>query len=156
MTSKDRVLARERARGRAAAADLAARAPQMTGTAIIAEEDNIPDWSEKAVYTAAMAGWPVRDNGQVYTILNPHTPAYNPGVHPADLPAIYSIRHTQDPARAKPFQTPSGESGAYLFGDCCVQNDGVYRSVFEGKNVWSPEGYPTGWAYVGPVNEVQS
>ena len=154
MTSKDNVLARERARGRAAAADLAARAPQMTGTAIIAEEDNIPAWSEKAVYTAEMVGYPVRDNGQVYTLLQPHTPAYNPGVHPADLPAIYSIKHTQDPARAKPFQTPNGGSGVYMTGDCCTQNGGVYRSVLE-PNVWSPTGYPTGWEYVGPVDEVQ-
>ena len=155
MTSKDKVLDRERARGRSAALDLAARAPQMTGTAIIAEEDNIPEWSEKAVYTAAMAGWPVRDNGQVYTILNPHTPAYNPGVHPADLPAIYSIKHTQDPGRAKPFQPPNGTSGLYHEGDCCTQNGCVWQSLIN-DNAWSPEGYPTGWAYVGPVNEVQA
>lgn len=154
MTSKDRVLDRERARGRAAAADLAARAPQMTGTAIIAEEDNIPDWSEKAVYKAAMVGWPVRDNGQVYTISQPHTPAYNPGVHPADLPAIYSIKHTQDPARAKPFQPPVGTSGLYHEGDCCTQDGCVWQSLIN-DNAWSPAGYPPGWAYVGPVNEVQ-
>ena len=153
-TSKDRVLARERERGRAAAMNLAAKAPGMTGTAIIAEEDSIPDWSEKAVYTAAMVGWPVRDNEQVYTILQPHTPAYNPGVHPADLPAIYSIKHTQDPAKAKPFQIPNGGSGAYAVGDCCIHGGNVYRSVLE-PNVWSPEGYPAGWEYVGPVNEVQ-
>lgn len=155
MTSKDSVLARERERGRAAARSLATRAPELSGTAIIAEEDHIPAWSKEAVYTADMVGWPVRDNGQIYTILQPHTPAYNPGVHPADLPAIYSLKHTKDPARAKPFQMPNGASGAYMTGDCCTQNGGVYRSLLE-PNVWSPAGYPTGWEYVGAVEEVQS
>ena len=39
MTAKQRVLDRERARGRADALDLAARASILDGTAIIAEED---------------------------------------------------------------------------------------------------------------------
>lgn len=153
MTSKDRVLSRERERGRAAAANLAARAPELSGTAIIAEEDHIPAWSEKAVYTAAMVGWPVQDLGQVYTILQPHTPAYNPGVRPADLPAIYSIKHTRDPARAKPWQAPNGTSGMYETGDCCTEMGSVWRST-QNANVWPPSSNPTGWTYLGAVGEV--
>ena len=67
MTSKERVLQRERSRGKAAALDLASRAPQMDGTALIAEQDHIPVWSEKAVYTTKHVGFPVQDDGQVYT-----------------------------------------------------------------------------------------
>lgn len=100
MTSKERVLQRERDRGRAAALNLASRAPDMDGTALIAEQDSIPAWSEAAVYTVKHVGYPVQDGDQVYTILQPHKPANNPGFRPADLPAIYSIKHTQDPAKA--------------------------------------------------------
>ena len=92
-----------RKQGRADALDLAARAPQMDGTAIIAEESKVPAWNENAVYTSAQVGYPVQDNGQVYTILMPHTPAHNPGSRPADLRAIYSLLHTTDPAKAKPW-----------------------------------------------------
>lgn len=154
MTSKERVLQRERNRGRLAALDLAKRAPEMDGTAIIAEEDHVPAWSEAAVYTAEMVGYPVRDNGQVYTILQPHTPAHNPGVRPADLPAIYSIKHTTDPAKAKPYMAPNGTSGVYNTGDCCTDAGHVHRSKIE-SNVWSPAAYPDGWEDLGTIEDVQ-
>ena len=147
MTSKERVLARERERGRAAALGLAARAPEMDGTALIAEQDNIPAWREDAVYTADHVGYPVQDMGQVYTILQPHTPAHNPGSRPATLPAIYSIKHTKDPARAKPYQAPNGTSGVYNTGDCCTEDGGVHRSLID-NNVWPPSAYPDGWEEV--------
>lgn len=147
MTSKERVLARERERGRAAALGLAARAPELDGTALIAEQDKIPAWREDAVYTTDHVGFPVQDKGQVYTILQPHTPANNPGSRPADLPAIYSIRHTKDPARAKPYQAPNGTSGVYNTGDCCTENEKTYRSRIE-NNVWPPSAYPDGWEEV--------
>ena len=154
MTSKEKVLSRERSRGRAAALDLAVRAFQMDGTSIIAEEDHIPDWSESAVYTSYHIDYPVRDRGQVYTILQPHTPAHNPGFRPADLPAIYSIRHTTDPKKAKPYMAPNGASGMYITGECAVENGGVYRSTMD-NNVWVPGSYPSGWKFLGTVEEVQ-
>ena len=148
MTSKERVLQRERERGRNAALNLANRAPDMDGTALIAEQDHIPAWSEAAVYTVKHVGFAVQDGDQVYVILQPHTPAHNPGFRPADLPAIYSIRHTKDPARAKPFREPYGTSGVYAQGDCCVYNGAVYRSVYGGDNVWKPTDFPSGWEEV--------
>ena len=120
MTSKERVLDRERNRGRLAALDLAGRAKDLDGTAIIAEEDHIPAWSENAVYTADHVGFPVQDKGQVYTILMPHTPAHNPGSRPADLRAIYSLLHTKDPAKAKPWMESYGTSGLYRIDECCT------------------------------------
>ena len=153
MSSKENVLKRERERGRAAAQNLANRAPGLNGTALIAEEDHIPAWSENAVYTVSMVGWPVRDMEQVYTILQPHTPAHNPGIRPKDLPAIYSIKHTQDPKKAKPWQMPSGTSGMYNTNDCCTQTGGVWQSKMD-ANVWPPSDYPAGWAYIGLVEEV--
>ena len=138
MTSKDRVLQRERNRGRLAALDLAGRAATMDGTAIIAEEDHIPAWSESAVYTADHVGFPVQDNGQVYTILMPHTPAHNPGSRPADLRAIYSLLHTKDPAKAKPWMASYGTSGLYKFNEVCTYPNAegvqhVWRNLWEGN-----------------------
>lgn len=155
MTAKDNVLSRERQRGRAAALDLARRAPELDGTAIIAEEDHIPPWREDAVYTADMLGWPVRDGDQVYTILQAHTPAHNPGSRPADLPAIYSIKHTRDPRRAKPYLPPNGTSGMYMAGDCAVDGGRVWRSGID-SNVWRPSEYPAGWEDLGTVEEIQN
>ena len=137
MTSNDikRIM---RAQGRADALDLAARAPEMTGTAIIAEEDKVPAWSENAVYTSAHVGFPVRDNGQVYTLLMPHTPAHNPGSRPADLRAIYSLQHTADPQKAKPWMPPFGTSGLYKINEVCTYPNAegvqhVWRNLWEGN-----------------------
>lgn len=142
MTSKERVLQRERNRGRMAAKDLASRAKDMDGTAIIAEEDHIPVWSERAVYTADHVGFPVQDQGQVYTILMPHTPAHNPGYRPADLRAIYSLLHTKDPAKAKPWMASYGISGLYKVEECCTYphpdgKDHVFRNLHD-NNEYPP------------------
>lgn len=124
--------------GRRDALELAGRAKNLDGTAIIAEEDHIPAWSEEAVYTSAHVGFPVRDKGQVYTILMPHTPAHNPGSRPENLRAIYSLLHTKDPAKAKPWMPSYGVSGLYKAGECCIYpvGDGrehVFRNVYEGN-----------------------
>lgn len=147
MTSKERVLKREHAMGRPAgkaqgkadALDLAARAPEMDGTAIIAEEHKVPAWSETAVYTADHIGFPVQDDGQVYTIQMAHTPAHNPGARPADLRAIYYLQHTKDPHKAKPWMASYGVSGLYKTGECCTypHTDGtthVFRNRYDNND----------------------
>ena len=154
MAAKENVLSRERDRGRADALGLAARASCLDGTAIIAEEDHIPPWREDAVYTADMVGWPLRDGEQVYTLLQAHTPANNPGSRPADLPAIYSRKNTTDPKRAKPWMAPNGTSGMHMKEDCAVDAGHVWRSNME-NNVWKPTEYPEGWEDLGPIEEVQ-
>jgi len=155
MTSKERVLQRERDRGKAAALNLAARAPEMTGTAIIAEQEHVPAWREDAVYTDKHVGFPVQDAGQVYTILQPHTPAHNPGFRPVDLPAIYSIKHTTDPARAKPYVAPNGQSGMYMNGDCCTHEGHIWRSG-QDNNVWAPGTTGVQWDDLGPVEKEEN
>lgn len=137
MTAKERVLNRERIRGREAALALAERAHDMTGRELIEEEEVIPAWNESAVYTSSHIGFPVRDNGQVFTILQPHTPAHNPGVRPADLPAIYSIQHTTDPDRAKPYLAPHGTSGLYSEGEVCTEAGVIWRSL-QNNNPYPP------------------
>lgn len=158
MTSNDikKIMRRQ---GRADALELAARAHQMDGTAIIAEEEKIPAWNENAVYTSEQVGYPVQDNGQVYTILMPHTPAHNHGSRPADLRAIYSLLHTTDPAKAKPWMPSYGTSGLYKLNEVCTYPNSqgvehVWRNLFEG-NQYPPltltvEHY---WEDLGPVSE---
>ena len=154
MTSKERVLKRERNRGKAAALDLAERAPQMDGTALIEEQDNVPAWSEKAVYTTKHVGCPVQDDGQVYTILMPHTPAHNPGSRPAGLRAIYSLQHTKDPAKAKPWLAPYGTSGLYAVDECAIDSGHVWRNLYA-NNEFAPSVLPERWEALGTVEEVQ-
>lgn len=155
MTSKERVLDRERKRGRAAALDLASRAADMDGTALIAEQQNIPAWREDAVYTTDHVGKPVQDGDQVYTILMPHTPAHNPGSRPADLRAIYDLRHTKDPKRAKAWMVPYGISGLYKLDECCTENGGVHRNLYD-NNEFAPSVLPERWEYLGTIEEVQA
>lgn len=149
MTSKERVLQREHDRGhpvgklqgKADALNLAARAPEMDGTAIIEEEDKVPAWKESAVYTEEHVGYPVQDNGQVYTILMPHTPAHNPGSRPADLRAIYSLLHTTDPAKAKPWMPSYGTSGLYKLNEVCTYpNAQGVEHVW--RNLWNDNEFP--------------
>lgn len=127
--------------GRRDALYLAGRAKDLDGTAIIAEEDHIPAWSEEAVYTSAHVGFPVRDEGQVYTILMPHTPAHNPGSRPENLRAIYSLLHTKDPAKAKAWMPSYGVSGLYKVDECCTYYtaDG---SVHVFRNLYDNNEYP--------------
>lgn len=154
MNSKERVLQRERERGRADALDLATRAADMTGTEIIVEESKVPQWREDADYSACVIGSPVSYNGQVYTLLQPHNAANYPDTNPETLPALWSITHTKDPKRAKPYLTPNGTSGMYMIDECCTESEHVYQSKID-NNVWEPSGYPDGWDDLGTIEKVQ-
>lgn len=105
--------------GRRNALDLASRAPDMDGTAIIAEEDHIPAWSEKADYTAQPAGIPVQDEGQVWLLLIPHNAAHYTG-RPSKNRALWGLAHTTDPHKAKPWVASYGTSGLYKIDECCT------------------------------------
>lgn len=118
-------LAMARSQGREDALDLRGRAKDMDGTAIIAEEHKIPTW-EKKDYSAYPAGAPVQHEGQDYKIITPHD-ARNYDGTPATLPALYSICHTKDASKAKPWQTPNGTSGMYMLDECYKEGETVYR-----------------------------
>lgn len=105
--------------GRRNALDLASRAPDMDGTAIIAEEDHIPAWSEKADYTAQPAGIPVQDEGQVWLLLIPHNAAHYTG-RPSKNRALWGLAHTTDQHKAKPWVASYGTSGLYKINECCT------------------------------------
>ena len=119
--------------GKADALNLANRAPDLDGTAIIAEEQKIPAWNPKADYTGQLRGVPVTDEGQVWLLLIPHRAADYVG-RPATLRALWGLAHTKDPAKAKPWVASYGTSGLYRLDECCTYPaaDGITH-VFRNK-----------------------
>lgn len=141
--NKELILSVMRANGAADAIDLRARAAEMDGTAIIAEEQKIPVWKPDKDYSTWNAGAPVSHEGNVFGLLQPHNAAHYTGT-PAALPALWSPKHTKDPARAKPYLAPNGTSGLYMLDECCVSDGAVYRSAVD-NNPYSPADYPDWW-----------
>lgn len=152
MTSKERVLARERQRGSAeglaAASDLQSRAADMDGTALYAEEDKIPSF-KAAVAKMNMLHRPVgfvcrSKAGRVVKLLqNYDSTIYTQ--EPEELPAQYGFVWSKDPAKALPFVAIS--TSPFMIGDCCTDGGSTYRSTID-NNVWSPTEYPQGWEEV--------
>lgn len=137
-----------RKQGKASALALREKAPNMTGTELIAEEDFAPDFDPNKDYSKWKAGAPVRDEGQVWVLLQPHNAAHYTG-RPAGLRALWGLAHTTDPKKAKPYVAPYGTSGLYAKGECMVWTDGfVYRCIAPQPTEYTPESYPPYWERV--------
>lgn len=133
------------------AQDLRKRSASMSGTEIIDEEEKIPAWSHDKDYTGWTAGSPVSDEGQVWTLIQPHNASYYAG-RPSTLRALWGLCHTKNPEKAKPFVEPLGTSGMYMKDECCTDpNAGdptaVYRSKVD-NNVYAPSAYAANWEVV--------
>lgn len=133
MTSKERVLEREHNRGRLAALELQTRAPDMSGTEIINEEDKIPAFNPEKDYSAWAVGLPVVDEEQVWLLLQPHNAAHYGG-RPSELRALWGLAHTKDPAKAKAWIAPYGTSGLYMVDECCTYPVDGATHVFRNKH----------------------
>lgn len=120
--------------GRRQALALQERSGAMTGTEIIAEESNVPAWDGAKDYTGWKTGYPVADEGQVWTLLLPHNAAHYTG-RPSELRAIWALAHTKDPKKAKPWVASYGVSGRYMLDECCTYpyTDGTTH-VFRNKH----------------------
>lgn len=145
MTSKERVLSRERERGRLDAESMQTRALDMTGTELYAEEYKLPHF-KAAVANKNMLERPVgfvcrSTAGRMVRLLQPYDSTIYPQ-EPEELPAQWGFKWSTDPAKALPFVAIS--TSPYMTGDCCTENDVIYRSLID-NNVWSPANYPTGW-----------
>lgn len=148
MTSKERVLQRERDRGRLAAQEVQTKAPDMTGTELYAVDDRIPNFTAavaKQNMLERAAGFVCKSTaGRVVRLLQP----YDSSVYtqePEELPAQWGFVWSTDPAKALPFVAIS--TSPYNTGDCCTENGGAYRSLID-SNVWAPSAYPAGWEAV--------
>ena len=132
--------------GRDKALALRNQAEGMSGTEIIDQELFVPDWKPANYQTV---GAPVHYEGQVYKVLQAHDSTSNPDWTPAATPALWSICHTTDPAKAKPWLEPQGTSGMYYKDECYLADDGtVYRQIYDGDNVYDAEAMPERWQAV--------
>lgn len=157
MTSKERVLQREKERGKpvgkvqgkADALDLANRAATMDGTAIIAEEIKVPLFVWGTDYSGCPVGAPIGEliDGelQVFTMLTPVNTAHHPGITPNTERSLYSLCHTKDPDKAKPWVDPLGISGLYKKDECYKDKEGkVWRCTTTETN-FDAVAYPPYW-----------
>ena len=155
MTSKERVLNRERERGKAAALDLAARAPELDGTAIIAEDSKVPLFVWGKDYSKCAPGTPIAEiiDGelQVFTMITPVNTAHYPGITPNTERSLYSLCHTKDPERAKAWVDPYGTSGMYMQGECYRADDGRVKRAKQDNLVHDAQAYPDGWDDLGVI-----
>lgn len=123
------------------------KAPELDGTAIIDREDYIPDFNpDLHQYLNWVKGQCVRNNDQVWQLLQPYDSTVYKD-HPENLRAQWSLCHTKNPLKAKPYVEPMGTSGVYMIDECCTENGKVYKSLID-NNVWTPSGYPAGWEEV--------
>lgn len=148
MESKEYVLEKMRDIGLAAAESFQAAAPELDGTAIIDREDDIPDFDpDKHQYLNWTKDSCVRDEGQVWQLIQPYDSTINKD-HPNNIRAHWSLCHTKDPAKAKPYVPAQGTSGMYMTGECYKSENGkVFRSKVD-NNVWTAEEYPDYWEEV--------
>ena len=116
---------------------------EVTDTEIIDSELAVPAFDPKKDYMDCPAGTPVRDEGQVWTLIQPHNAASYVG-RPSTLRALWGLCHTRNPKKAKPFAAPYGTSGLYMEGECCLDNGAVYISIVD-LNPYSPSEYPQNW-----------
>lgn len=146
MTNKDFVINTMRDAGRADALTLRADAVEgrVTDTEIIDREEAVPAWRNDCDYSGAAVGTPVAYDGQVYGLLQPHNASYYPGVTPPEMPAMWRVKHTTNPDKAKPWVKPTSTSDMYLAGECMVWTDGkTYRAVRDTN--FSPAEYAGDW-----------
>ena len=99
MDSKTLVLDVLRSLGQREAAELREGEADMDGTAIIAMERAVPAWDKQQDYTGWPVGAPVADDGQVWTLIQPHRAADYEG-RPSTLRALWGLTHTKDATRA--------------------------------------------------------
>lgn len=151
MTSKERVLKREKDRGRMAAQEVQTKSAEMTGTELNAVEDRIPKYAE-AVKVMNMLERPVgfvckSSEGRVVKLLqNYDSTIYTK--EPEEYPALWGFVWSNDPEHAKPFISLS--TSPYMKGNCCSENGAVYKSSID-NNVYAPSAYPQGWEKVEEV-----
>lgn len=147
MTSKDIVLDVHRKMGRADATSLREKAVtgEVTDTEIIDNEIVVPFWRADKDYSNTSIGTPVLYENQIYGLLQPHNAANHPGTNPATLPALWRVKHTTNPKKAKPWVKPTSTSDMYLKGECMIWTDGTVKTA-QRDTIYSPDEYAADWA----------
>ena len=150
MTSKERVLKRERDRGRMAAQEVQTKSPDMTGTELNAADDRIPRFAETVKHKNMLdrkAGQEdgfvcLSSAGRVVRLIQNYDSDIFTG-EPEELPAQFRFVWSHDPAKAQPFIASS--TSYYNTGDCCLNRAGqAVRSKID-VNTFDPDVNPEFW-----------
>lgn len=138
--------------GRTAAESLQERAPDMSGTEIIAEESFLPDFDAKRQYLNYKAGYVCQTaKGNAVKLVQPYDSTIFTG-QPEELPAQWGFYWSTDPLKAKPFLSLA--TSPYMTGDCCTYEGHVWRSGQDG-NTWAPGSVGVKWDDLGTIEEVK-
>lgn len=133
MTNEQLILGIMKEQGRTDALDLRNRAKDMDATAIIAEDSKIPLFEEGKDYSSWPTGSPIGQivDGELYvfTMITPVNTANYPGITPYTERSLYSLCHTKDPAKAKPFLPSLGTSGMWMIDEVCTKDGHVWKSL---------------------------
>lgn len=153
MTSKERVLRRERDRGRMAALAVQEASPTMTGTELNAADDRIPRFAEAVKHKNMLNrkagqedGFVCRSSaGRVVRLIQNYDSDVFTG-EPEERPAQFRFVWSHDPAKAQPFRASS--TSYYNTGDCCLNRAGQpVRSKID-VNTFDPDVNPEFWETV--------
>ena len=130
--TKAEILALMKEKGKSDALDLRSHAKDLDGTAIIAEESKIPRFDPEKDYSSWAVGSPVWEEvdgeRQVFGLIQPHNASHYPGSTPSNTRALWSLKHTKDAAKAKPWVAPLGTSGMYMTDEVCKYSDKLWKS----------------------------
>ena len=138
--------------GRTAAESLQERAPEMTGTEIIAEESFLPTFDAARQYLNYKAGYVcLTAAGNAVKLVQPYDSTIYTG-QPEDLPAQWGFYWSTDPKKAKPFLSLA--TSPYMTGDCCTYEGHVWRSG-QDTNTWAPGTVGVECDDLGTIEEVQ-
>lgn len=135
--------------GRQAALELRSTAAELNGTQIIDREQDAPLFNPQQDYTNWPIGSPVRDDGQVFKLLQPHNAAHYIGrpIDPA-MRALWGLMHTKNPEKAKPWVDSYGTSGLYMLGECYIDNDGIVQRCLDDNVAFPASVLPEKWEQV--------
>ena len=133
--------------GRANALKLRENAANMNGTEIINNERDAAYFDPQKDYSGYSIGAPVRDDGQVWLLLQPHNASYYNG-RPATLRSLWGLAHTTNPNKAKAWVAPYGTSGMYMKDECYKTKEGLVYRCKQDNTVHDAASYPNGWEMV--------
>ena len=147
------------AKGLADATDLQARSPEMDSPALYAEQEKIPLFSEAVKVKNMLERHAGKYDGFVCIsgsgLIMRLVQNYDSDIYkddPETLHAQWRYVWSDDPTQARDFLESA--VSPYAKGNCCIDVGYVWRSTFDGDNVWRPSTYEQAWEKVGTVEEI--
>ena len=126
---------------------------ESNNTALIDHEEMVPTWRQRD-YSSVSVGTPYKWQGQVYKLWQQHDATEQPDWSPDQAVSMWDVCHTTDPVKAKPYTAPQGSRGMWQEGECCVEQEHVWRCKKD-STVYPPSQLPDSWEDLGSTEDVQ-